>query len=243
MKKVAFFFILMLNINAYSQNTTKLQKQIDSLKVIRLDYQNKIEKVNSLISELENKKIISDLGKNESLKYTVTSENVKIREADYSASNIKFSPKIGEEIELIDFNNTTQYWKVSYKNSFGYLNDVFIGQTLEVKNFKKGLIAKNTLKDEEQKKLNAKRQAEQTAVQKERRKKDLINIYGTEIATKILAGKIWLGMTSEMTKESWGSPDKNNRTVGTWGVHEQWIYGDTYVYFENGILTSWQDTK
>jgi hypothetical protein len=123
------------------------------------------------------------------------------------------------------------------------LNDVFIGQTLEVKNFKKGLIAKNTLKDEEQKKLNAKRQAEQTAVQKERRKKDLINKYGTEIATKILAGKIWLGMTSEMAKESWGSPDKNNRTVGTWGVHEQWIYGDTYVYFENGILTSWQDTK
>ena len=48
-------------------------------------------------------------------------------------------------------------------------------------------------------------------------------------------------MTTEMVLESWGEPKDRNRSVGSWGVHAQWIYGDTYVYFENGILTSWQD--
>ena len=44
-----------------------------------------------------------------------------------------------------------------------------------------------------------------------------------------------------MALESWGQPDDINRSVGSWGVHEQWVYGDEYLYFENGKLTSWQD--
>ena len=32
-----------------------------------------------------------------------------------------------------------------------------------------------------------------------------------------------------------------NKTVGSWGIHEQWIYSSHFLYFENGILTSWQD--
>ena len=58
---------------------------------------------------------------------------------------------------------------------------------------------------------------------------------------KISDKKIWIGMTKEMAIESWGRPEDINRTVGSFGVHEQWIYGDTFVYFEDGKLTSWQD--
>jgi hypothetical protein len=59
----------------------------------------------------------------------------------------------------------------------------------------------------------------------------------------VAAGKIVLGMPKEQARFSWGEPDDINRTVGSWGVHEQWVYSDTgtYLYFENGILTSWQD--
>lgn len=58
-------------------------------------------------------------------------------------------------------------------------------------------------------------------------------------------GEIKLGMTDEMVRASWGDPDDINRSVGSWGVHEQWVYprssyDDDYLYFENGILTSWQ---
>jgi hypothetical protein len=48
-------------------------------------------------------------------------------------------------------------------------------------------------------------------------------------------------MTDEMVRLSWGSPRDINRSVGSWGVHEQWVYYSSYLYFENGILTSWQD--
>ena len=62
----------------------------------------------------------------------------------------------------------------------------------------------------------------------------------------ILNGEIILGMTDEIVIASWGYPDDKNRTVGSWGIHEQWIYSNgvksiTYLYFENGILKSWQD--
>ena len=49
-------------------------------------------------------------------------------------------------------------------------------------------------------------------------------------------------MSEQMVIESWGKPNEINRTVGSWGVHEQWIYpGKQYLYIENGKLTSWQD--
>lgn len=47
---------------------------------------------------------------------------------------------------------------------------------------------------------------------------------------------------------SWGKPDRENRSVGSWGVHIQHVYNaglryirPTYVYTENGRVTSWQD--
>ena len=48
-------------------------------------------------------------------------------------------------------------------------------------------------------------------------------------------------MTRELATISLGSPNDINRTVGSWGVHEQWVYYNLYLYFENGILTSYQN--
>ena len=52
---------------------------------------------------------------------------------------------------------------------------------------------------------------------------------------------IVIGMTKAEAKLSWGEPDDINRTVGAWGVNEQWIYNHTYLYFQNDKLTSFQD--
>ena len=50
------------------------------------------------------------------------------------------------------------------------------------------------------------------------------------------------GMTSDECILSWGKPTDKNRTIGSWGVDEQWIYpNDNYLYFENGILTTIQN--
>ncbi len=52
-------------------------------------------------------------------------------------------------------------------------------------------------------------------------------------------------MTSDMAVESLGKPSEINKSVGSWGVHEQWNYiiYNAYLYFENGKLTSWQEQK
>lgn len=65
--------------------------------------------------------------------------------------------------------------------------------------------------------------------------------WSQEIKNKILDGKISIGMTKEQAIVSWGNPKDINRTVVGSGVHEQWVYGSQFLYFDNGILTSFQD--
>jgi len=68
-------------------------------------------------------------------------------------------------------------------------------------------------------------------------------------AYETYCSKVYLGMTVEQARAKFGYPWSNNRTVGSWGTYEQWVYrnmlaepGDVcYLYFENGILTSWQN--
>ena len=76
----------------------------------------------------------------------------------------------------------------------------------------------------------------------DKRRNELIYKYGENIGLDIFNKKIWIGMTKEMAIESRGNPININRTTGSWGIHEQWVYpGRNYLYFENGILKSWQD--
>lgn len=85
--------------------------------------------------------------------------------------------------------------------------------------------------------------AEQRRIEKERkaeeRKKRLIATYGEKYATLVLQGKIALGMSEQALIESWGKPDDINESVGSWGVHKQYVYGSAYVHVENGTITSY----
>ena len=54
--------------------------------------------------------------------------------------------------------------------------------------------------------------------------------------------KVRIGMSKEACILSWGEPEDINKTSGSWGVHEQWVYGShSYLYFTNGRLTSIQN--
>ena len=70
-----------------------------------------------------------------------------------------------------------------------------------------------------------------------------IELYGNEYGILIDNNVIAIGMTKEMVISSFGKPDDINRTVTQYGINEQWVYEsrDMYLYFEEGILTSWQD--
>ena len=93
-------------------------------------------------------------------------------------------------------------------------------------------ISEKTIKEAEAKALRKQQEqyALQAAMDEEKRRAKLPNIR--------------LGMTGDYVKNktNWGHPIKVNRSVGSWGVHEQWIYGEgQYLYFQNGKLTSWQN--
>jgi len=65
--------------------------------------------------------------------------------------------------------------------------------------------------------------------------------WDTNVVTLINNNQVAIGMTKKQVLISWGEPDDINRTVGSWGTHEQWIYGDRYLYIENDVLKSFQD--
>jgi hypothetical protein len=57
----------------------------------------------------------------------------------------------------------------------------------------------------------------------------------------VLDEKIKIGMSQCQMYASWGEPNDENRSVGPWGVHIQHVYGNSYVYTENGKIKSYQN--
>jgi hypothetical protein len=261
MKKIIFLIIICVYQKLYSQEI--IQSRLDSLKKVKNDYaiiiteyEKKINKIDFLIKEIEDKKAIAEFSSSRTLEYVIPSDDIiKFREKDNPNGKLLFQPQKGETLKLINYMVDSKYWLVVYNNITGYINEMYITANPQINEFKKYLLKLNAQKDEEERKLNAQKEEEERKLnaQKEesrqkilaqQRESSLIKKYGSEIAKKILAEKIWLGMTDEMAKESWGNPKDINRSVYTWGVHEQWVYeSSTYLYFENGKLTSWQDQK
>ena len=55
-------------------------------------------------------------------------------------------------------------------------------------------------------------------------------------------GRVRIGMSAEAAEAAWGRPKSINRSTGSWGTTEQWVYGvGNYLYFRNGKLESFQN--
>jgi hypothetical protein len=50
-------------------------------------------------------------------------------------------------------------------------------------------------------------------------------------------------MNSEKVKDSWGIAEKINRIVSGNIIKEEWIYRNTWLYFENNSLVEWGAIK
>lgn len=55
-------------------------------------------------------------------------------------------------------------------------------------------------------------------------------------------GEVLMGMTPKELERALGRPTRINRSQGSWGEREQWVYdrpgGTDYIYLENGKVTS-----
>lgn len=54
-------------------------------------------------------------------------------------------------------------------------------------------------------------------------------------------GEVILGMSKAQAEIVLGKPPKVHQSVGSWGVREEWVYSGYIYFFENGILTAWQN--
>jgi hypothetical protein len=86
----------------------------------------------------------------------------------------------------------------------------------------------------------AQEQEEQPAQeQQESRFSYLESKYGSGMAARLMAGKIWKGMDAEMVSDSWGTAEKINRVINGNIIKEEWIFKNTWLYFENNRLVEW----
>jgi hypothetical protein len=70
----------------------------------------------------------------------------------------------------------------------------------------------------------------------------MIDKYGKKKGPMIADGRVWPTINQEMALDSWGEPDKRQKSESTLGVTETWYYpGGKYIYFENGRVSSWRE--
>lgn len=141
-----------------------------------------------------------------------------------------------EDKKVVILDYSSGYFGVCTDSICGYMSDLWINKNDNINEFiRVKELEKSELEQlENDQKLKAQK-AEWAELEEKYAKK-----YGASTYNKLKQGYYWIGMTKEMATISLGRPNDLNKTVGSWGVHEQWVYDDLYIYFENGILTSYQ---
>lgn len=128
---------------------------------------------------------------------------------------------IPEELKVLLFDYSNGFFGVCTDSICGYVDGIWVKTTPELISF---MSANNS-------EINDVKKTEKENIKK----------YGKTNYDKLKKGYYWIGMTKYMALISLGHPKEINRTVGSWGVHEQWVYDGKYYYFENGKMTSFQD--
>ncbi|PCJ83471.1 MAG: hypothetical protein COA57_11240 [Flavobacteriales bacterium] len=224
MKRRLIFQIIVIifagQISIYGQGD--INRKIDSLKVVKSGLQSKIIQIDNLIRKCQEEKSLLEANelKNSGIKTNVAYKS-RLMTEPYSLSDIITEIPVNGKVNIFDMDG--DYWKLEYDGKVGFVKKNFFTEDESLQKFEKIALEKK------------KEEAQHTKFER------LKNKYGKVFANKIMDKKIWLEMTNEMVIDSWGLPDDKNRTVGSWGTNEQWIYGNSYLYLENGILKSWQD--
>jgi DNA-binding protein H-NS len=230
-KLCCFLFPLLTFLTSNAQPIQVLEEKIDSLKLLKEKVDSQSKKLANEISKLTTKKLALERDAKMAIGVPIY---CRLETKVYAGrgtwkDEVGTIPK-GTTIMAFDFKDN--YYFVAYDTLSGYVMSMNV-ETLDERERKVELQRKRV--------QNQAAQAQKRVNELQARRKSLISKYGTDAGQKISDRKIWLGMTKEMAEESWGKPRDINRTVGSWGVKEQWVYSDAYLYFDNGILNSWQD--
>ncbi len=221
-----FFFLLLIVVNGQENELTELESTKNYLLQNITELKDSIKIIDKrivFIKTQEFKKTISD-----SSVIGITKKGGTLKKEPSPISKIVLKLKEGQKLTLLDYysNGYLEACVVSSYPKCGYVNSMWIIKDDKINNF---IILKKAEKITLEKNKKNKRFAE------------LEKRFGKKTANKILTKTYWIGMTNDMAVLSVGKPKHINTSVGTWGVHEQWVYENYNLYFENGKLTSYQN--
>jgi hypothetical protein len=217
--------VAFLGNNLIAQNGNEIGQidtKIDSLARIESILLDKLKEIRTELARLKSKKenLKTDFDSNEVVVVSMRRDGFLLDQP--LVGKILRELKQGTKVNVIGYERDN-FFRVKVESDFGFMSYTFINRSQILDDLKeKGELKNNKLS------LASRKQA-------------LIKKYGHSNTAKILDNKIWIGMTPEMAIESWGRPKYKNRTTFSGGEQEQWVYSKAYLYFENGILTSWQD--
>jgi len=136
-------------------------------------------------------------------------------------------------VEVLGWDNT--YLHVVYHDNEGFIFKRQATMNNPIVNDNQNARSQNA----DQQSQNADQNNQQVQEQQQSRFSYLENKYGSNLAARLIAGKIWKGMSAEMVSDSWGTADKINRIISGNVIKEEWIYRTTWLYFENNVLLEW----
>jgi hypothetical protein len=213
----------------------------------------------ALPAQVNKTDVLQDLEKNNK------DQNVQPQTATLKSSSRLFGTKddLTSVILIIPSKSTVNilgsdstYYRVSYEENEGFIfrKDAVIDETpaKDLKSSREQMVTRDNQQmqqvnpnNQQQDNQNIQQQSTQNDQQNNKagRFTFLENKYGTSMAALLNAGKIWKGMTSEMVRDSWGSPSRVSKTFEGNIVKEEWEYRNTWLYVENDILTDWGPIK
>jgi hypothetical protein len=233
--KIITLIILLVSLNAFSQEIG-----ISDLKKLKQNLTSEINRLNDSLKKVdiqiavfkskEIKKMFSD-----SSLVSTAREGAYIKKSSNVMGRIITKLTEKKQVTLLDYFDG--YFGVCTDSICGYMNELWIEKNEKIHKFIK-------VKKQEQKELKRLEYENKLKLEKAeyaKLEKKYIKKYGQKTYNKLKEGYYWIGMNREMATISLGSPKDINRTFGSWGVHQQWVYENRYLYFENGKLTSYQN--
>lgn len=224
---ITIFAILLIPYITNSQNIEKIE--VLRQKITRFEQEIQLKSDSLIDAKNELQRLISINVSNSKI-YTTAIMNCQVRKYDSPLSEVVFSLNINDSILVIGYKSL--YFIVEKNNLIGYVFHSRINESSdEMIEFKKQMIS------DEKMRIDIIRNT-----YKNKYFEALKGTYGEDNAFRIIRKRYWIGMTAGMAIESLGQPEDINKTVNSINVHEQWIYkNDIYLYFDNGILTSFQN--
>lgn len=233
--KITTLIILLVSLNVCSQ-----ERGILDLEKLKINLTSEINRLNdslkkvdiqiAILKSKEIKKMVSD-----SSLISIAREGAYIKKSPNVMGYIITKLAKKKQVVLLDYFDG--YLGVCTDSICGYMSEMWIEKNEKIYEFIK-------IKKQEQKELKKLKYENNLKLKKTeyaKLEKEYIKKYGQKTYNKLKEGYYWTGMNREMATISLGNPKEINRTVGSWGVHEQWVYDNIYLYFENGKLTSYQN--